>query len=1303
MKKNLNPILGILISMQLAVGPVASATVNYGPPGPKVTITPVVNSAAPSAATSAAPATGQADAGASNGGNVGESPAEKKGFFSKVLEWTKNFVKGTGNNETLNQAHQDWVKNNRSLGERANPFKDPSTFKNEDEVQRFLDENSPNRYIYTTDKATNVVTVYDMTKQQDPIVGMFQMSTPQELQEFSPSRMKEKLMSTAKAVGKAGAGGVQHTVVSMRMEAAVFYTAMGAVSAFYMFNNFGANPAALQLNNDQQLSVLGGTSLFMFLASQNATSNIAQLAIKNKSWHVLLPYLGMTVGTMVQNYWVGLWTDPNVKACVKEWFGNVTKVDGAYEDPCEKAYEYFTAQKPWEFAPGLTSMMFTTAALAGAQSVAAKGVLRAEKAITEKVISSTVRRELAKKILIRVAGFINPASTPYLAATGLWLFLTKFSNLALFAGIDHKVSQTISFAVKNLQEGVSLPFLKTIQRTSDQLTQHIAYQKENGWNVRPTEKACAENKHADCSGFYEEINRFTDQMKSWRMSNAAEVMESQASWQTYLGKLVTNYNTSKEFYKYFIEQARVLVNLGEDPDDKKLLTRYYPFWGVQTTGTKEIDSTFFTDPHLPESEQFEFVQKFQRDMLAWVQSKQKNAANLHDSDKKFLETINKYFLNNKGDTPEAKLRLGFGIDAARRYAQQKFISGEQFQNMYTEVSKLLEQIPKASPKLYRGQGMIAAMERIPQIANGYKDLDVPWSHTMIRYRTMSDFYLMSMLCGPDIEKGEPMISSLWGFPAKFTPPSIANTRADLSKADTICSGFGTGNADLLYNYPVVGPYRWSKTQTRATYNGPFDYLKFNLKPSLLGDAKEKPFDNWWKSRTEAQMTASFNQFQELYKQNIAKLLEKLHQREISRWNLRGTAANGLMLNIFQELRVNLLILGEILKDSYALKTGRTLPEKYLAANALPAYALKNNLDSDIPEMLRAQIYGSYLDYDSLVKNYPKFGYRPKVQNSGGTVLKIQKDIELTFARMNGFLRQIQAVKKGEDQYEIHGKVNNFDIQKLAEDVEKLTENFSKMLGVFKAPQNSADVFKDAVGGGPAAQASPGAGPAQTRTETLGLSLPDLPSLPPLPSSSASAEAVAPTATVTGTAAANEIAKPMPMPSIADDGDADQEGDVSNPALMVAEDTQTRGANAASLAKNASNEEDDQPPVPPTGQSSATTPAVTNSAAGTAGTASNATAGAATTSATGAAAAPVVPEIEKLVDLNPGSKAIAVKCLENIQALAYEVMSYGMIINAVSWENLQRVKEMSEAQQSQQQKIQQMLETAKAKKTSIGSQ
>ncbi len=1297
MNKKLNPILGILISMQLVVGPVASANVNYGPSGARVT--PVFNTASSNAATaspadSSAAATPPVEADTSNGGNVGESPAENKGFLSKAFEWAKNFVKGNGSNDNLNQAHQEWIKNNRSLGEKVNPLTDPSVFKSEAEVQSFLDEKSPNRYIYTTDKATNVVTVYDMTKQQDPIVGMFQLSTPKELQEFSPSRMKTKLINTAKSVGKAGVGGVQHTVVNMPMEAGVFYTAMGAVSAFYLFNNFGQNPAALQMNNDQQLSLLGGTSLFMFLASQNATSNIAQLAIKNRSWHVLLPYLGMTVGTMAQNYWMGLWTDPNVKACVKEWFGNVTKVDGAYEDPCEKAYEYLTVQKPWEFAPGLTSMMVTTIGLAGAQTVAAKGILRAEKAVTEKVISSAVRRQLVQKILIRVAGFINPASTPYLAATGLWLYLTKFSNLSLFAAIDHKVSQTISFATKNLQEGVSVPFLKTIQRTSEQLTQHIAYQKENGWNVKPTEKACAENKHADCSGFYEEINRFTDQMKSWRMSNSAEVMESQASWQTYLGKLVTNYNTSKEFYRYFIEQARVLVNLGEDPDDKKLLTRYYPFWGVQTTGTKEIDSTFFTDPHLPESEQFEFVQKFQQDMLAWVQSKQKSAATLHPSDKKFLETITKYFLNNKGDTPEAKLRLGLGIDAARRYAQQKFISGEQFQNMYTEVSKLLEEIPKASPKLYRGQGMIAAMERIPQIANGYKELDVPWSHTMIRYRSMSDFYLMSMLCGPDIEKGEPMISSLWGFPAKFTPPSIANTRSDLSKADSICSGFGTGNADLLYSYPVVGPYRWSKTQTRATYNGPFDYLKFNLRPSLLGDAKEKPFDNWWKTRTEAQMTASFNKFQDLYKENIAKLLEKLNQREISRWNLRGTAANGLMLNIFQELRVNLLILGEILKDSYALKTGQTLPEKYLAANALPAYALKNNLDGDVPEMLRAQIYGSYLDYDSIVKNYPKFGYRPKAQNSGGTVLKIQKDIELTFARMNGFLRQIQATKKGENQFEIHGKVNNFDIQKMAEEVEKQTEAFSKMLGVYKAPVNAADVFKDPSAGTAATQASPGAGPAQTRTETLGLSIPDLPSLPPVPGSSPVAAAASPATSTAVASNANEISKPMPLPSIVDDSNGDEKDGGSDPVvLMVAEDTQTRGATAASVNKKSEDDDHhDEPPAQPAGQPAATATVATSANAGAA----------ATTPPTAAVTAPIVPEIEKLVDLNPGSKAIAVKCLENIQALAYEVMSYGMIINAVSWENLQRVKEMSEAEQSQQLKVQEMLNNVKIQRPAYKS-
>ena len=553
----------------------------------------------------------------------------------------------------FHQSQIDYLAKQRSFKEKLNPLVNPYQFNNEKDVWTFLDQISNDRYTYVYDKFNESVNVFD-NKNPTEIAAVIPMTTREDLLSYKPSRLKTRLAQMSQDIYAAGKSGVRHTALNLPMEASVFYLALGSVAAFNIFSNAANNPAGLKLFNDQQASAVGITSLFMFLGTQNATSNIAQLFIKNPKWHIMIPYLSMTVGSMVQNYYTSIASDPNIKACLNELFHMQLKADGAVENPCDKSYEYFTLQKPWEFAPALTSMIISTAISTSAQYVVSTATLAAEKRITEKVIANAAKRNLLKMGMMRFAGFLNPGAVPFLAVSGSWIYFTKYSNLAMFAALDHKITHGITFAVKNLQESYSLPFVNSLKKTSDTLTENIAYQKSVKWAGQKMSENCKEFNSGDCSGFYEGLLKFKDQMRVWRMANIAEVNEAHTSWQTYLGDLISRYLATKEFYQRFVNEAKKYAT---ESGKTNFLSRIYPFWGVKTEKVKYFDETFYTDPHLPESEQLGLVLKFKDVVFNLFESRIKRTHATFGTEFDFFAKLSLLFKDNNGGSVADKIRL----------------------------------------------------------------------------------------------------------------------------------------------------------------------------------------------------------------------------------------------------------------------------------------------------------------------------------------------------------------------------------------------------------------------------------------------------------------------------------------------------------------------------------------------------------------------------------------------------------------------------------------------------------------------
>ena len=944
----------------------------------------------------------------------------------------------------FNQFQQKYFENNRSKSEKLNPFENPNQFKDNEEVDDFIKKTSSIRFRYVYDKTLNEVSVFDQLN-GDELVSIFKLTTKENLQTYRPSQFKKRLEQMSSELYSAGKSGVKHTVLNLPIEVSIFYMAMGSVSAFYLFSNAGQNPAALNLFVNQQLSAVGLTSLFMFLASQNATSNIAQLIIKNPKWYTMLPYLSMTVGTMVQNYSTSIMTDPNIKACIGEMFGTHASVDGASDEPCDKAFEYFTLQKPWEFAPGLMSMLTTTALASAAQYSIAKTALTVESRVTSKLIKNETIKNITKVSLLRFAGFLNPGMIPFMAAEGIWLYLSKASNLQFFAALDHQISNSVTFAVKNLQESYSIPFVNSIKKTSDLLTLGLVNEKNNNWSIERNVQNCDKYKNADCSGFYENLISFKDQMRMWRMANLSEVIETHHSWETYLGDLVARYSVTKEFYRKFITEAKKYKL--NPKNEENFLERYYPFWGVRTSLTKYYDETHITDPQLPESEQLKLVISVKENILNYLKNP-RNREKLfpihHGSN---YSSIYEFFLekfeNNNGATFEDRIRLGQGIGAFRDWINEKIKQGKGYYG-YNDLYELYKPIGSPNPQLNPGTGYIMAIERSPEINSLYQNIDLSRDNKLLsfsKYNSYSEVILRNMICGPNLQKNEPLIDETWGFSAHFTSPRITDFIDVVKDGNKYCD-----STNLLLNQVDTKNINIkNNSKPGYLYSSPFDYLKRNLSRELYKES----VDSWWKRNTEYEISKSFEKFQEMYNANIVKLLSKLMNPENSKWNRSNTVANGILLNTTQELRFYLIVLGEIIKDHFQ-KENKTFELNSLVDKLESSKQSLIKLESDefqvsIPEVIKYQARGSFLDLNSIFIQLNNHSLKTTSTSSNIRFL-FQSNLEKQFAHLIGLLGLIHSSEK-DGKYNISGNVTNDDFDKVIEEIENQIKTIAKMLDV----------------------------------------------------------------------------------------------------------------------------------------------------------------------------------------------------------------------------------------------------------------
>ncbi len=402
-----------------------------------------------------------------------------------------------------------------------------------------------------------------------------------------------------------------------------------------------------------------------------------------------------------------------------------------------------------------------------------------------------------------------------------------------------------------------------------------------------------------------------------------------------------------------------------------------------------------------------------------------------------IPAIKKFFIGNQLNSYDEKLKAAQGLIEVKKWLyDQRLNRITEYQYIYLAINAEFKKLGPVDPKIHAGEGFVFAIDRSQKLQDFYKNIDLKRDNSIFKfknYKTYSDVILQNMICGPDLNKNESLINKTWGFSAHFNSPRITHLISTVKDSDSVCSHYMfTPLFQKSESKAFAAPFYLNKNKM-VIYQSPFEYLKFNILPELYNT----DFNVWWENQTQNQMTAAFNEFKNQYNMNIKKLLERINLNKNSKWNVSETVANGLMINIFQELRTYLLILGEIQKD-HINPNNKNLNLKS-----------ENQID-----YLKLLSRGSYLDFEQTFKSTDEISLKKALSNK----IDFQIKMEGHFAELNSLIRRLES-KPIDQKVVISGQLSNADFDPILEKIEKLNNLIAKEFGV-SSKENSTKSFEE---------------------------------------------------------------------------------------------------------------------------------------------------------------------------------------------------------------------------------------------------
>lgn len=797
--------------------------------------------------------------------------------------------------------------------------------------------------------------MYFIDRESKKTVGEVILRDQKSLMEYSPSTLNKRLSAGIAGLKMANKASMEHAWKSFPVESGAFFLALGGMTAVQLLTNYADNPVGMKQHIEHSLSPVGQLGFFMFMYSQGITSNALSMWMKNPKMGMPIGMLGMTVGMAVQSYFSQVVGDPHIRACAAKIFQN----DKSVENACDGAYKYFVLDKKILEGPGIASLLGSFLLITGAR-MAAGAVLR--------------------MVGIELGTLLVPGGVEVKALRWVVTLAVSGANAALFTAVQMKLEQYISYAWKNYFDG------KEFVGFNDDLVEKIAAQKKSNW----TGKA---------SDLNSEVKDFSKKMEAWRVNNLSDAYGAHQAWSEFLGQLTQMYAASFNFYDTYVPEVLATKD--------SMIDRVYPLNGV----TPKDLSDGSGDHYVNRPDRIEYMQ----------------AQTTVDVANMIGQNISSGYYKNMGVLPDqikslAAIQAGLANEdlvvkgkAINELNRQFYINSQShgvnpYLNELSAISRKLGNQPE--PLMDPGSGFTASFKYSPSFNETVKGLEFSRMTGLFATANAADFFVVQMMCGPDTSKNEPMISIVKGFPAKFSPPSIALTTSD---KDSLCHTYGMTPLmrNAIYKFPAG-----------KKYGSTPEYLRANINPEVSQD-----FKTWWAQRTEAPMRQAFDGFGKMYKGIIGKLYNGLNETRNSAWN-QGLISNGAMNAAFQEIRLYSLILGEMLKDSYKAQHNQALPAEYFNTNldAKITISAADYMKSEKP-LLGLLQRGSRYDFNTLLSANP---------NADSRSLKIQTELEYQFALMNGLIQKARTQSVLSSAYQDQMK-----------SIEAKLSEFSGLLGVNK--------------------------------------------------------------------------------------------------------------------------------------------------------------------------------------------------------------------------------------------------------------
>jgi hypothetical protein len=770
-----------------------------------------------------------------------------------------------------------------------------------------------------------------------------------------------------------------NTVKRFPMEAFSFYLIIGAFQAMNLTFNYAENPLAMQQHNQAQADPVGQVGFFSFMMAAGASGYALQRMTTKKALMPYIPYMSMSIGMIASNIVHEIGHFPGLVKCLAS-----LKIAKA---ACDEAYKHWTTQynvveKLHEWAPGLMSLVASTFIAGYLQT---KGV--------PWVALQLGKSQILKAVALNVAISITPVGGFGRVTQVSFKFAGHLVKLAAFVGIDlYFTAPLFNVLYKNVRDGRHFDRLES-QWVAHFLEQPFeAWSKTKG--IRGQKTCKARNGKVLHSTFHEnkdcvpELISLLEQTRKhfikWNEFNLEKSLMAHQNWLSHVTNITLQYGQSQQFYANFVNS--VYQNLYRNKYGfPQILARQLPLNGINPTNLGEhLQGKHVDDIGAVELQQLETI-KAVLQASNWTQKVASYASNGFKK-----EPVNLYFLKESNPgviaNPEKIIESIFFEEIVRDLNLANKPLEEQLETDMVAIGKALDRMNLAltywryfsKPFVSLLKGLRVALGNPAPIwtpglgyailwgqhadrsaaikATPFKVFNGPNSQA-IYTPTFAENMMLQMVQGPSAD--ENLIGGWFrnfGYPVSFKPPRIAlDESVDLdiphaahAKVD------GGARSTKIFFIPVTT----TRDGVDKNFKNVFEYLiQGNISREIISGVSSNPalnteasvknnFASWWEKKVFPQYLGTWKRFETKYIPIMQDLLYSLTGEGAAWYDVlglinsegdrafnAGTVSNRVGTALQQEVKLYLLLLGQMTKDLFRAQYNSAVPKMLLATKA----------------------------------------------------------------------------------------------------------------------------------------------------------------------------------------------------------------------------------------------------------------------------------------------------------------------------------------------------------------------------------